>query len=794
MILWVEIFDRSMEEKMNRVRHAGKRISAGRAAVAAVALLCLLAPCTCSRAQDVSASTHLRLTRQVLQRSVTRLGINMGGQNFYDSGQMARNLIFRNPGFEGLAYRSIFHCAQGGEGQCVDVRGGIEFPQNFWNGAAYEVLDGAPAGRRGVVKSAGVRGGGFAFSLDGNLTLHAGDWISVYKGFFGEPTAGWWPKLTGGAELDPERGDLPPGTQGKQALRMTALVRGSSARVSSYFDTSEGLTFIHLRGRYRLSFRAKPLSGGVLHVDVARHAPGLPPYFSRELPLVKGWKQYSEEFEVHEPAAMPPAAAEVAFAVAGGSVLLDDVSFEKVDGDPANHTAYRDELLESLRALHPGLLRMMGSYDELGSTVDNLLQPASARVRSGYHLWYTPTEDIPVGIPEFLELCREVDAEPWIALPAAMSVDEARKLAEYMAGPVSTPGGALRASEGRSAPWTGAFHTLHLELGNETWNAIYAGESMESAEAYGRRANLIFAAFRAAAGGAASSFDLIVGTNAADSSRNRALLAAAPLANTLAIAPYLMPEVNHWATEDELYGPLLAEPEQMSREGSVHASHGSADGRQLAVYEVNLHTTRGAIPQEALDRLTPSAAAGIAVAGHMLRMMRDHGVRNQALFALPQYQFKREDGKHVRLWGSVVELGAEGRKRPQFLAESLANRILHGDMVRVELTGANPTRDQLPGNSGVALRAMHEIDAYGFRDGHKAGLVVFNYGLHRSHSIVIDSPGSRFSATASIARLESPSASATNETSEQVRIVSEPLRDNVAVLPPCSMIVVEWPE
>ena len=155
----------------------------------------------------------------------------------------------------------------------------------------------------------------------------------------------------------------------------------------------------------------------------------------------------------------------------------------------------------------------------------------------------------------------------------------------------------------------------------------------------------------------------------------------------------------------------------------------SAGGRQLAVYEVNLHTTGGTAPQAILDRFTPSAAAGLAVAGHMLRMMRDHGVRDEMLFSLPQYQFGRADGTPVRLWGSVVEMGAEGRKRPQFLAESLANRAIRGDLVKVEIAGENPTHDQPPGNDGVSLRNVHEIDAYAFQDGKRHSLIVFNYGL-----------------------------------------------------------------
>jgi len=350
-------------------------------------------------------------------------------------------------------------------------------------------------------------------------------------------------------------------------------------------------------------------------------------------------------------------------------------------------------------------------------------------------------EDVPIGIPEFLELCREVGAEPWIVAPTAMSTAEARKLAEYLAGTTGTPGGALRAAAGRREPWTQAFSTIHLELGNETWNGIFQGETIDDSGAYGRRANVVFSALRGAAGAAGAHLDLVVGTQAVNPGRNRDLLAAAPQANTLAFAPYLMHDVSHWATDDELYGPLLAQPEQMSRDGIVATTSASAGGRQVAVYEVNLHTTEGNAPAAVLDRFTPSAAAGIAVTGHMLRMMRDHGIRDQMLFSLPQFRFRRQDGTWVPLWGAVVDMGATDRRRPQFLAESLANRAIRGNMVKVEVTGGDPTRDQPEGNDGVRLNGVHELDSYAFQDGKWHGLILFNYGLHQARGVSIEAPG-----------------------------------------------------
>jgi SAM-dependent methyltransferase len=768
-----------------------------RVAMLLLAVLSLTAA-ACGPAQPVSGAgsdvTDLRVTRQVLLPGVTRLGINLGDQNYYDSGQILKNLLYRNPGFEGMNYRSIFHCQYGGPSRCVDTWG-MQFPADFWDGASYEVLVGAGAGRKGTVTVSGPITGGYAFAFNaGGPLIGPGDWVAVEKQVPGDPTAGWWPSVQGGAQLEAERTDLGPGEPGKQALRMQAAGAGQSAQVISYFSSSQNINFVLLQGRYRLSFMAKGLTGStVLHVHVGRLLPGLRRYLDLDVHLTPQWKRYDEEFSANE-VNLAAASVEAGFSVTGGALLLDNVDLERADGDPANHTAFRDAVVETLKELHPGVLRMMASYAGLGSTIDNLLATPMARQRSGYRLWYDRVEDIPVGIPEFLELCHEVGAEPWIVVPTAMSLNETRELAEYLAGGPQTPGGALRAAGGRREPWTQAFPVIHIELGNETWNTVFRGESMEDPDAYGRRANAVFTAFRAVAGTDAGRFDLIAGTQTVWTGRNHAILAAAPEANSLAIAPYLMFSVTQWANDDQLYGPLLAEPEEMSRDGIVTAAQASAGGRQLAVYEVNLHTTQGNPPQSVLDRFTSSTAAGVAVAGHMLRMMRDRGIRDEMLFTLAQYEFKRSDSLIDRLWGSVIEMGAEGRKRPQFLAESMANRVIRGNLVKVEVSGQNPTHDQPLGNNDVQLRGVHEIDAYAFQDGNWHGMVVFNYGLHQPRRIHLEGPGLSPNATLRLWRMVSPGPGATNEDAVQVSVKEEQTRGTDLELAPCSMVVLEWSE
>ncbi len=767
--------------------------------IAALMLLAAVAAGPQARLQAATGTeagvTHLRVTSQVILPGVTRLGINLGEQTYYDSGQMMRNLLYRNPGFEGMAYRSILHCLSSGTSNCTDTRRSFTWPAGFWDGATYEVLDGVAVGRKGGVKASGPSGGGYGLTLDGaGSAIGAGDWLAVSKEFPGDPASGWWPQLTGGARLEAERKDLSPETVGRQALRIEASLPGQSVELKSYFDTMDGFSFVRLRGRYRLSFKARGLAGTrTIHARVRRIINGKADYLEQDFQLTPAWSDYHAEFTADEGPA-PTGPVEAGFSIAGGSLLLDDVELEQISGDPSNRTAFRDEVVQTLRDLRPGVLRLMSSHSQLGSTVDNLLSPPLARLRPGFSTWQTTMEDIPVGIPEFLELCQEVGAEPWMVAPTAMSVDEARKLAEYLAGNSNTVGGAARTAAGRRDPWTRAFKTIHIELGNETWNGIFQGEAIDDPAAYGRRADRIFKALRSAAGTDAGQFDLVVGSQAANPWRSGEVLRSAVSANSLAIAPYLMIGVTKWGNEDELYGPLMAQPEQLSREGVVQATQAAVGGRQLAVYEVNLHTTEGSAPQAVLDRLTPSVAAGVAVTGHMLRMMRDHGIRDEMLFSLPQFRFKRADGALVRLWGSVVDMGVTGRERPQLLAESLANLAVRGKMVKVQVSGENPTHDQPEGNDGVRLNGVHEIDAYAFQDGKSHGLIVFNYGLHQSRKISLEATGLNSRSEVKLWRLVSSGPGANNEDQVQVKVNEERLEGSELVLAPCSMVALAWSE
>ncbi|MDE1175171.1 MAG: hypothetical protein PW789_01020 [Edaphobacter sp.] len=67
------------------------------------------------------SATNIDIGTTVSQSGVKRLGMNIAGQAFYDSSQMLRNLVFRNPGFEGEIWQSILKCTAVTTTSCTDA-------------------------------------------------------------------------------------------------------------------------------------------------------------------------------------------------------------------------------------------------------------------------------------------------------------------------------------------------------------------------------------------------------------------------------------------------------------------------------------------------------------------------------------------------------------------------------------------------------------------------------------------------------------------------------------------------
>lgn len=751
---------------------------------------------------------------QPLRTGVQRFGINLSGQTYYDSGQMLRNLVARNPGFEGETWQSILRCKQVTRNTCTDENPYAVWPEGFLAGAQIEVISGSASGERGkVVASSAARDGhGVTLTMTGLAKpLGAGDFVLVRMEKPGGTDAGWWTSVHGGATLATERKDLSPRTPGRQALRIDASKPGASAAVASYFDTLAGHSFVRLHGVYVLRFRAKPLTERVrfgVRLERLDTTHGLATFLNRTIELKPGWNDYALEIPANDAA---HAAGNVAltFELREAAALLDDVELSSAARPPANPTAFRDEVVAALRELHPGVLRYMDNGPSFGSSLDNLLAPQFARERAGASTQQTTQEDVAIGLAEFLTLCEAVHADPWITLPAGFSPSEAARLIEYLSGPATTAYGGRRAAGGHARPWTASFGTIHLELGNEQWNArSFAGAAINDPKAYAQRAAEVFHAARTSPYFDRARFDLVMGSwLAVPWWTEQELAAAGGAADTVAVAPYLFSEFNSAPNIEGTFGPMFAQPEAMdSRDAGLmqqqaRAARTAAHPARLAVYETNLGTAAGSVPQSAIDVTVPSLGAGLAVADHILLMLRDAGVTTQSLFALPEYRndFVSSTGakETTPLWGAVVDMGgATERRRPSFLALAMINRAILPTVLPTRIEGASPTWNQpLSPNDKIALDGAHELQSFAFADGPHRSLIVFNLSRDHARSIATRSRA----APAGSVRIEMLTAAHITDSNEQRDLVHPAARTeahfNLAapyLLPPFSMTVFSW--
>lgn len=774
------------------------------AAVAGIFLFPLLT--ACQRPLPNPTITTITIGPETLRTSVKRLGINLSGQTFYDSGQMLRNLTFRNPGFEGETWQSILHCKTVTPTTCTDENQYAVWRAGFLDGAKFEFLSGIQKGATGVVRASSAAADGHGVSLTLPIQPAAGDFILVRTQKPGNAQVGWWTSLNGGAALSTEFKDVSPHSPGKQALRVDATGAGQSAAVSSYFDSYEGRSFVRLNGSLTLTFRVKSLSAkGFVTVTVERldTKHGAHIFFSKMIPITQEWRDYTFQFDANE-GLEGTGTVGLTFAFERTAALLDDVSLT-APASPNNPTAFRNEVVDTLRDLQPGVLRYMDNGTNFGSSLDNLLATPYARERSGASTQLVVQDDVPLGLHEFLTLSKAVGAEPWFAMPPGTSPAEASSLVDYLSAPASTRYGSIRSQLGQHEPWTSVFRQIHLELGNEEWNArSFAGSSINDPTAYGRRAEAIFRAIRTTPTFRPEKFDLVLGSWATVPWWTQQEIASSSGFDSVAVAPYLFNDFNDASSSEAIFGPMLAEPEMIDSrpDGYMAQSVKAAKTTQLAVYEVNLGSMTGSasVSQADIDRSIPAMGAGLALVDHMLLMLRDVAVTNQCLFALPEYanNFTAPGPKRmIPLWGAVVDMGGQTNlRRPQFLTEQLANEAILPTMLTTHVSGPNPTWHQpLSQNDKIKLDDAHLIQSFAFADGARHSVILLN--LSRNSSIPIAFAGLlRPSRTVEEKLVTTEHIEDTNESTHRVSIQRRHLTSFDAnspyTLPPFSMTVLTW--
>jgi len=701
-------------------------------------------------------STVVNVSDHVLLSRTRRFGVNLGGEAYYGSLQILKNLVSRNPGFEGQQWQSILQCGHvSGANTCVDVVGWSRWPEGFLDGFSFEVLSGAAAGTTGTVahssKPSGTPGLGAEVRFATPVPrLAAGDYVVVRGSIDGPPAFGWQVRAEGGATVTREQHDLSPQTPGKQAVRLQASHTGQTAAVTAYFDSTPSWSYVQMRGPYSLRFRAKGIGAhSTLNVRVTRIGAGArkAAVFEQSVALSGEWKDDVLHFVANEPQSANGTMA-LTLSVTGGEVLLDDVSLEEATD---NGTAFRDSVVKALERLQPGILRWMDSGQNWGSSLDNMLAVQDARQPAGFSPGSTEPADISVGLHDFLVLCHKIGAEPWFTIPMGTTEQDTARLMEYLGGPPQSGYGAVRARLGQKEPWTSEFATIHLEFGNETWNLRQHGAVLAAATAYPPRASIIAHRIRSSPWYQAGHFDLIANGQEVNPWLTGVMLKSLQGYDTIDFAPYTFDPFRDASSTEAIYGPMLAEPEMLVHgmmrkqvEAAAHALHPA----HVAVYEENIGTVDGTVTQADLDATIPSLGAGLSTIDEMLLLLRDLGVNAQCLFQLTgnTFNFTNERTHDSKLkspvWSMVVDLGGQSdRVRPVFLAEEMANHAILPSTLETRLTGYDPTWHQpLSQNSAVELDKAHELQTFAFTDGRVHTLVLLNLSRTEAHAVRVEGP------------------------------------------------------
>lgn len=761
-----------------------------------------------------SGTTNIAVGSTVIRSGLMNLGMNIEGEDYYDSGQMLRNLTFRNPGFEGETWQAILHCASVATNSCTDSNAWSQWPANFLQGATFQFIHGAAAGQTGTVLSNTAANSSANTGMTVNFSPMSanpgvGDFVVVKNTIPGNAQAGWATWTSGGATLTTDSSDISPNSPGKQALSIAAAGSGQSARVDAYFDSTDTRNFVLLNGPYQVTFRAKGLGGNnQMTVSLGRQITN-GTYFTQLVGLTSGWQDYSYTFNAAETSSTAAGTVDLRFAVSGASVYLDDVALTPATVTSANPTAFRDQVVAALTSLHPGLLRYMDDGGPaIGSSIDNMLAVPFARQRSGSSMSSAVENDVPLGLQEFLQLCQTVGAEPWYVLPAAISTTEMQNLIQYFAGAASTTYGAKRSALGQAAPWTSVFPMIHLELGNEEWNnGTFPGNAINDPIAYGNQVTTIFGAAHSAPGYSASNFDLIMGSQVVNPWYTGQEAANASNYDSISVAPYMFGTFSDTSSTEAIFGPMFAEPEMWDSVSTgwmyQQAQAAATAGKNLVTYEENLSTQSGTASQSMVNSVVPSVGGGVMMADHMLLQMRDLGVKIQNVWSLPGYSnaFTNTNGgtETSPVYGTVIDMGGQTNgRRPVFLAEQLVNSAILSNMLATTVTGANPTWNQpLSTNDSVVLNGAHEIQSFAFSDGaNNLSVIVIN--LSRTAALPVTFSGTNApTGSVKVSQLTSANITDTNETvPTTVNSTSNTLTNfqpaSPYSLPPFSVTVFQW--
>ncbi len=611
----------------------------------------LLLGCSLTGCNGDTAQLTVATTAPLLEAQLPRYGLNLGGSGTWGAEQLRANVL-ANPGFEAVIDRTLFILQTANGTRLIDDAAWLVRPDGFWSGGHINVRTGAAAGQSGnVLDSYRQAGNGpTALLLDTAIpNLGTGDVISVQRVDPLQPAPLWWP---GQGRVANAPDDPRPGSPGQQSVRLLATP-GHPAELLHYLDNiaERAGRLLPVTGTWRFELWARSAEDhGRLHINFNRS--GHRPYLDHDISLTSEWQKYT--FDIHAENDEAAGVLTLGITAADGEVRIDDAYLG--EADPAAG-GFRRDVVATLKTLHPGFLRDW--QGQLGDTLTNRF----ASEWQHHPVRYRPGDNevqFHYGIPDFLALCAAVDAQPWLVAPTTFDDEEWRQF-----------GHDLRVAADRYG-----FHDVMVEFGNENWNPLFRPAGIPNAVTHAAAADRAFRLLREGSGGD-SRLHTVVNAQFVNPDSPKQIGAASRMADRVAVAPYFLYRLNAGISLNDAVANALAEDGDLIQR---EARTAQAQGKRLAVYEENFHTTLGNADADTRNAVVTGAASGPALARRLLQGTLA-GVREQAVYTfsgfdnyLQEESAQKEKGL-VRLWGVTRDLASVDRLRPTGLALALLNRV-----------------------------------------------------------------------------------------------------------------------
>ena len=309
---------------------------------------------------------------------------------------------------------------------------------------------------------------------------------SVVDGLFGEQIRGagfegddfktCWQPFSNGGEVELANVEFQNGTQ---SVRLRA--EGGRAAIR------QARLFLDAGVKYDGSLWLKRESGAPGVALEVKSSSGKP---IASVPLPTSGDEWKEmPFSFISPIRDTQASIEIA-ATGKGAVLLDFISLMRAD--VRANGMLRPDLLQGLRDLRPSFIRWPGGSFASTYKWKDGIGPHVARRYHPNMIWGGYSDYYGFGTEEFLGLCRKLNAQPLVVLPApttkAEHLEYAMDWVRYLNDPPSTEWGRKRASNGHPEP----YGVKLFQIDNEPMNNGFTPHTYaEIVNVYGERLRAI---------------------------------------------------------------------------------------------------------------------------------------------------------------------------------------------------------------------------------------------------------------------------------------------------------------